>query len=182
MRTVGDEAIDVTAVRALAHPLRLRLLDLLRYDGPATATLLARRVGESTGATSYHLRQLGRHGFIEDAARGRGRERWWRYRERRLTLSGYDGPSERELLAELLAHEAHSLDRFLVQRSEESEWDGAAFFMSRALRLTPRELEELRRGIDELVAALRPPDDQGPSEAKPVRILTFGYPLPLEEK
>ena len=58
---------DVTAVRALAHPLRLELLDLLRFEGPSTATLLANRVGESSGTTSYHLRQLARYGYIEEA-------------------------------------------------------------------------------------------------------------------
>ena len=60
------EPDPVRAIRALSHPLRVRLLDLLRFDGPSTATLLARRVGESSGATSYHLRQLARHGFIEE--------------------------------------------------------------------------------------------------------------------
>lgn len=72
--TPGPEAL-----RALSHPVRLRLLGLLRMDGPATATTLAHRTGLNTGATSYHLRNLARHGFIEeDAARGTGRERWWR--------------------------------------------------------------------------------------------------------
>lgn len=66
-------------MRALAHPLRGRLLGLLRLDGPSTATLLGQRVGESSGATSYHLRQLAVHGFVEDVeGAGRGRERWWR--------------------------------------------------------------------------------------------------------
>jgi DNA-binding transcriptional ArsR family regulator len=67
------------ALRALAHPQRMRMLGLLRLDGPATATSLATRLGLNSGATSYHLRQLSRHGFIEeDTERGNGRERWWR--------------------------------------------------------------------------------------------------------
>jgi DNA-binding transcriptional ArsR family regulator len=70
---------DVEALRAFVHPLRLRLLSLLRTDGPATASELARRVGESSGSTSYHLRQLARYGFVEDDPdQPPGRQRRWR--------------------------------------------------------------------------------------------------------
>ncbi|WP_435746488.1 ArsR/SmtB family transcription factor [Nocardioides sp. SYSU DS0663] len=70
---------DVAGLRALSHPARLRMLGLLRSDGPATATTLAQRLRLNTGATSYHLRQLAQHGFVEDdPERGTGRERWWR--------------------------------------------------------------------------------------------------------
>ena len=72
--TPGPEAL-----RALSHPLRLRILGLLRMDGPSTATALATRLGLNSGATSYHLRQLAQHGFVvDDEARGNARERWWR--------------------------------------------------------------------------------------------------------
>lgn len=78
-RTISRIEPDALALRALAHPQRLRMLGILRLDGPATATGLAARLGLNTGATSYHLRQLARHGFIEeDAARGNARDRWWR--------------------------------------------------------------------------------------------------------
>jgi DNA-binding transcriptional ArsR family regulator len=70
---------DPRSLRALAHPLRLQLLGLLRSDGPATATQLAERTGQTSGATSYHLRQLAAYGFVaEDAERGNARDRWWR--------------------------------------------------------------------------------------------------------
>src|SRR3954451_23671612 len=70
---------DPEALEALAHPLRGRLLGLLRADGPATASGLAERVGESSGVTSYHLRKLAEVGFVEeDQERGTRRERWWR--------------------------------------------------------------------------------------------------------
>jgi DNA-binding transcriptional ArsR family regulator len=70
---------DLDSLKAVSHPLRLKLLGLLRSDGPATASQLARRVGESSGSTSYHLRQLERFGFVEDdAAQPSGRERRWR--------------------------------------------------------------------------------------------------------
>jgi DNA-binding transcriptional ArsR family regulator len=71
--------LDARSLRALAHPLRVRMLDLLRADGPATASGLAQRVGESSGTTSWHLRQLAEHGFVEeDTSRGTRRERWWK--------------------------------------------------------------------------------------------------------
>ncbi|MFD7863235.1 helix-turn-helix domain-containing protein [Streptomyces sp. NPDC059783] len=71
--------IDARGLRALAHPLRLNLLNSLRESGPATASGLAERLGESSGATSYHLRQLAAYGFVEDdPTLGKGRERWWR--------------------------------------------------------------------------------------------------------
>ena len=66
-------------LRALAHPTRLKMLGMLRIDGPATATSLATRLGINTGQTSYHLRQLAQHGFVvDDDERGNGRERWWK--------------------------------------------------------------------------------------------------------
>lgn len=70
--------IDATAMKAFAHPLRMAMYDYLNDHGSATATMLAKHTGESTGQTSYHLRQLERHGFVaEDPAKGSGRERWW---------------------------------------------------------------------------------------------------------
>lgn len=174
---------EVRAVRALAHPLRLELLDMLRFDGPSTATLLARRTGESSGATSYHLRQLARYGYVEEAPAAGGRERWWRYRERRLVTAGGDAGANslRTLLSELLTREAHALDRFLAERTRPSEWDDAAFFQSRALRLTAAELDELRSGIETLLARFRLADaGDAPAAAVPVRVLTFGFPLSRE--
>jgi DNA-binding MarR family transcriptional regulator len=70
--------VDPIALRALAHPLRLQLLDALAVRGRATASQLADDLGETSGATSYHLRQLARHGFIEELPGvGTTRERWW---------------------------------------------------------------------------------------------------------
>ncbi|HEY1174749.1 MAG TPA: helix-turn-helix domain-containing protein, partial [Phytomonospora sp.] len=63
----------------VAHPTRVRILALLRTEGPTTATALAARLGLNSGATSYHLRQLAEHGFVVDAPeRGNRRERWWK--------------------------------------------------------------------------------------------------------
>lgn len=74
-----DVALDAQLLRALAHPMRNRILGLLRAYGPATATTLAKRLGVNTGATSYHLRQLADAGLVlEDDSRGNARDRWWK--------------------------------------------------------------------------------------------------------
>ena len=79
-----EEITDPAVLKALAHPLRQRILGILR-QGPASATTLAKELGENTGATSYHLRELAKHGFIEEEpGLGRGKERWWRTRPRDL--------------------------------------------------------------------------------------------------
>ncbi|MEU4191221.1 helix-turn-helix domain-containing protein [Kribbella sp. NPDC026611] len=71
--------LDQHLVRALAHPMRLRIVGLLRVYGPQTATTLAERLGVNTGATSYHLRQLAESGLVqEDNTRGNARDRWWK--------------------------------------------------------------------------------------------------------
>lgn len=83
-----DVMLSPSAMRGLVNPLRLRLLELLQADGPSTATELGRRVGQSTGVTSYHLRVLAQHGFIvEDEERGDDRDRWWRAVHRSTSFS-----------------------------------------------------------------------------------------------
>lgn len=101
-RDVSRITPDPTALKALTHPLRLRLLGLLRVDGPATASGLAARLGLNSGATSYHLRQLALHGFIEeDEGRGSQRDRWWRARHETTRFAAND--SEGEVLESGLA-------------------------------------------------------------------------------
>src|SRR5437868_14876227 len=73
-------------LRALAHPLRLQLLQVLHAEGPATASQLARRLGESSGAASYHLRALHRARVVDEAELRKGRER------------GCQGPADRGLM------------------------------------------------------------------------------------
>ena len=85
------QVTDVRALRALSHPLRIRLLGQLRLNGPATASQLGRVVGESSGSTSYHLRQLAAYGFVEEVEdQGTARERWWRARHRMTSWQAAD--------------------------------------------------------------------------------------------
>ncbi|MCU1471144.1 MAG: hypothetical protein JWQ39_2293 [Glaciihabitans sp.] len=73
-----DRELDLISLKALAHPLRVKIVDTLSTYGCFTASGLAERLGESSGATSYHLRQLEKHGFVREVeGKGTGRERWW---------------------------------------------------------------------------------------------------------
>jgi len=142
-REVGDPA----SLKALGHPLRQRMLRRLHRQGPATATALAKELGENTGVTSYHLRQLADHGFIEDAPDlAKGRERWWRARPQDLRFLPRSAMTEDarlalERLTELdAADDDDALRRFQQQRDTLGEWGDAFLFSRSALRLAPDEL------------------------------------------
>ena len=152
---------DVRALRALAHPLRNRLLGLLRLHGPSTATRLAEQVGESSGSTSYHLRQLADHGFVEDAGGlGTGRERWWRARHRVTSWESEDLVDQeggREVQDEMrrlqIAASGRVLQAWLQQRDElGAEWAAAASLDDYALRLTPAQARELAQELDAVLS------------------------------
>lgn len=152
--------LDSRALHGLAHPLRVQLFDLLVSEGPATASVLARRLGESSGATSYHLRQLGRHGFVEtDPARGNRRERWWRVTPEDLQTRSADfedEPADREahrLVASEWQRTARARYESWQSRRHEwpPEWRSAAIDSTSHLRLDVGEVEELE---GELVALL----------------------------
>jgi DNA-binding transcriptional ArsR family regulator len=94
-----DHMLTPRRLKGLLHPIRVRLLNLLESDGPATASQLGRRIGESSGVTSYHLRLLAEHGFIEDdQERSNGRDRVWkpRFRGTAFTFRSPDDPVDRE--------------------------------------------------------------------------------------
>src|SRR5690242_5095730 len=108
-------------LRALSHPTRLRMLMLLRLEGPATSTSLAQRLSLNTGATSYHLRQLAEHGFIEeDAERGDARDRWWKASHESTHASIADrSPDEQEEIEAYLQTVALMYTELLMQATAE---------------------------------------------------------------
>jgi len=146
---------DPRALRAVAHPTRLKLLSELRRVGPLTATQAGERIGESPAACSFHLRLLAKYGLVEEAGGGRGRARPWR-----ATAMGHEwasrGPSgEPDEASDLLSRVV--VERWfeealgwIERRAEETEeWAEAAVFEDRLLYLTPAELEDLNRRIAE---------------------------------
>jgi DNA-binding transcriptional ArsR family regulator len=143
---------DVRALRALAHPLRNRLLGQLRMHGPATASQLGRSVGESSGATSYHLRQLEAYGFVEEVeGYGSARERWWRARHRMTSweaadIVGQEGGDEvqDEMTRLELAGHARVLQGWQNTKHElDPAWTAAASLSDYAVRLRPDEAHDL---------------------------------------
>ncbi|OUC99262.1 transcriptional regulator [Streptomyces swartbergensis] len=180
--------LDARSLRGLAHPLRMQLLDALRFGGPATASQLAAKLGESSGATSYHLRQLAEYGFVEDAPeRGKGRERWWQAVHRGLrfddALLNDSDPAVRGA-ADLYIHEVattqtQDLSTWLGNRdSWPEEWSRVWDMSSWTLLLTPELTRELVEKMHALVETYR---DRATAEDTPgaeqVRLHTHAFPI-----
>jgi DNA-binding transcriptional ArsR family regulator len=164
------QVTDVRALRALAHPLRSRLLAQLRLHGPATASQLGRTVGESSGSTSYHLRQLAAYGFVEEVeGQGTARERWWRARHRLTSWRAADieaqeggAEVEDELVRIQLDVRGRVLRAWQEQRQElGAAWTAAASLNDHVLRLRP---DQARAVADELNAVLARWMDEHPSD------------------
>lgn len=153
-----DLILDARSMRAVAHPLRIRIMGILRLDGPQTSTTLAARLGLNSGATSYHLRRLADQGLIlEDPERGTGRERWWRVptKSTYLDRSGLDEEGREASAAYLRAvalYYAEHLQRAVEETVVQPEaWRAASTFSDYAFRLTA---EEASRLLDELRAVM----------------------------
>jgi DNA-binding transcriptional ArsR family regulator len=151
---------DPTRVQmwAMAHPLRLEILGLL-VQGPATASMLARRLGESSGSTSYHLRVLARAGaVVEDPELGTRRERWWRRSDPFVLLPTDDDLEGRAITARMLGlffARDEEARRRLVTRDVGAGWRAGAFVGNWFLELTPREADALAERLVEIVQELR---------------------------
>jgi DNA-binding transcriptional ArsR family regulator len=154
---------------AMAHPLRLQLVGLLA-EGPSTASRLARRLGESSGATSYHLRVLARAGVIVEAPElGTRRERWWR-RPERFVLMPTDADVEgRAISARMVglffARDEEARRRF-VTREVDDAWHQGAFVGNWFAELTPDEADDLGKRLLELVREVRSRSEPSPGAAR----------------
>jgi DNA-binding transcriptional ArsR family regulator len=179
---------DARSLRGLAHPLRIRLMGLLRYEGPSTATRLAQRLGLASGATSYHLRQLAAHGFVvEDTERGVGRERWWKAAHQRTRLPTGGDPEIEEatdgFLRGVAAFWSEQMNRAIDERATlPAQWRDASIFVDVSLRLTPQELQQLRGELRELVARYPLNDPASthaePAGSEPVTLQLQAFPQP----
>ncbi|MFY1632558.1 helix-turn-helix domain-containing protein [Solwaraspora sp. WMMB335] len=172
-------------VRALAHPLRLRLLGALRLDGPATATALAHELGTNTGATSYHLRKLADAGLVrEEPTRGTGRERWWRsvHQVSSWHNTSFDDDPDARAAADWL--NSYFVQQF-VRNAEDwhaardgypARWRDAAEYSDYVLTLTPDQLRRLNTELHAVVERFRVDPGPGEGAAEQVMLYTYGFP------
>lgn len=173
---------DPVRIRALTHPLRLELLDVLA-DGPATATECAVATGESVASCSFHLRTLAKYGFIEPDER-RGREKPWR-----LTSPGRDVRPDDEVpesvravgeLARLFVEHSVETIRYRLDRiaEEPSEWIQASTISGASFWATAEELAEFSKIVQNLTAPyIGRSDDPGlrPEGARPIRFFAAAH-------
>ncbi|QNE47167.1 helix-turn-helix transcriptional regulator [Glaciihabitans sp. INWT7] len=180
--------IDLDSLKGLAHPLRVRIVDVLSSHGSLTASGLAERLGESSGATSYHLRQLERHGFVREVTgKGTGRERWWERMPGGITISDRtitDTPTGRAASSLVLTQWEQNRSQLVLDFAQRGwdilphEWTDPAVFSSSNLRLTAEQLAEVSGAIEQfledIVERFRGKDAPG---ARPVLIHFDAFPI-----
>ena len=180
---------DSQTLRALTHPVRIALIEALLLGGAMTATEVGERIGESATTCSFHLRQLAKYGFVEEAGGGKGRSRPWRLTATGMQFSSVHADPETEMAAVALVRMLRDRQFARYQTWLETnqnfprEWRDAAGSSESIIYLTPGELDELSEEVLALVLprfrerltdpARRPPD------AVPVEILMLTYPISL---
>jgi DNA-binding transcriptional ArsR family regulator len=177
---------DPRALRAVAHPTRLKLIALLRRVGPLTATQAGERIDESPAGCSFHLRSLAKWGLVEEAGGGRGRERPW---QATANATGWAtrGPSEEvdeagDLLTRVVVERwfEEALQWVDRRREETHEWSEAAISEDRMIAVTPAELEDINRRIGEILdpymEQVGRPESQ-PEDARTVVFIQLAFPM-----
>ncbi|MET8723718.1 ArsR/SmtB family transcription factor [Streptomyces misionensis] len=183
---------DLGTLKALAHPLRMRLYRALTLARTATASQLADQVDEAVSLVSYHLRKLAEHGLIEEAARqsGDGRERWWQPASDGVRIHDEDFRDAPEKAAAhtaasrlFFAQRTEMYQRYLDERAHwGEEWKAAAQSSEAVLRLTAAELAELTR---EMLALVQRYDELGRAaeaagrtgDRENVAVHTYAFPF-----
>lgn len=185
IRTLGPEAL-----KGLAHPLRVEIYDALSKFGPQTATSLASRLGESTGSTSYHLRQLARHNFIHQVEGiSGGRAKWWDRSPGAIDVSrnaAKEDPSASAstgfILREWTRSRTRALEDFVDALNSDDllpdAWADAAAIDTSNVHVTPAQLREINDRVHEVIDAVvtefRGRSDPG---SRPVQIQFNAFPL-----
>jgi predicted transcriptional regulator len=179
---------DPKMMRALAHPLRMALIEAIsRADNRTlTATEASELLGESPANCAFHLRTLAKYGFIEEAGGGRGRERPWRMKYRGLGIEAPWQDTETRLAVHAVASVwidrwlARARDRLLRMVGYPPAWQEATLASQTDLYLTPREAQSLGEAMEELVRpylARRDDPSLRPAGSAHYEVMLFGYPL-----
>lgn len=180
--------LNPEALRLLAQPMRLRIQAQLRH-GPANATSLARALGESTGLTSHHLRQLAKHGFVEEVPElAHGRERWWRLArvDWRVPPRGEQDAETRALMDEVVRLDlATDLQGFASAQLEQDNAEGEAWmdqlpYSRGSIYVTPDGLKEFFEEYIKLLNRYQRPAGQTRPGARSVVTSFLAYPVPRE--
>ena len=184
-----DHVLPSSSLKSLAHPLRVRIYDELSSYGPMTASGLGERLDESSGSTSYHLRQLERAGLVrEDTTRGKGRERWWERTPGSIAIpdarSLPAGSAER-LAVKLVEDEwfrsrEQNFREFVLEGDQVlgDDWLDVATSDTINLRLTPDQLGALVADIDVVLKRYIDAHKRTPSPgSRPVQIHINAFPL-----
>ncbi len=173
---------DPKAMRAMAHPVRLQVLEILRENGPLTATELGERIGESPANTSFHLRTLAKYGFVVEAERGKGRSRPWRDATGELMIpdAELEGEARRAAVAMVRGMRmmlVRQIERWVDERSGyPKKWQATGFEMEFRTRMTAEELKRVGRQIQEVLEPFKRPASEVPKGAKAVAIAAWGFP------
>lgn len=182
-RTITDPQV----MRALAHPLRVSLLEVLTVDGPMTASQAAERLGETPGNMSWHLQTLARYGFVEEAGGGKGRRRPWQAVRQRNSFDTSFDDVESAAASEVL--ESTFMERYMqrvrgwwaIRPNYPRRWRRAAFMSESLTYMTVEEMEALGETIVELMnpyrARMGQPGER-PEGSVAVQFVAFGHPLP----
>ncbi|HEY1575110.1 MAG TPA: helix-turn-helix domain-containing protein [Pseudonocardiaceae bacterium] len=148
---------DAKRLKALAHPLRWKLIKLIGSDETATATRCSEVLGESVASCSYHLNMLAKYGFVEEAEGGQGREKPWKLTSRRQSVDTDSLEGDAKLAAEA-ASEAFLETEFDEIRTqlrrgdlEPKEWQDIIGTIAATLWLTPDEAATLRQQFENMV-------------------------------
>jgi DNA-binding transcriptional ArsR family regulator len=172
---------DVASLKAIAHPLRVRLLGALRIYGPATATELAKRLGESSGSTSYHLRQLARYGYVAEAPeQPNARDRRWqavhRYTNWSPLATDPEGAETTRWLRDRQRRAAARVAEAFEAGEWSDEWRTVAGQSDLIVRLTPASLGALSERFLKLAEqyAARDADNE---DAADVALYLSGFPI-----
>jgi DNA-binding transcriptional ArsR family regulator len=187
------ELTDPRALRAVAHPVRVRLLEELAFGGAATATELSDRIGESPANCSWHLRQLAKYGFVEETGGGTGRQRPWQIviQEKHLPHGNVDEElriASTAFRRQLVSREYEALRAWLAtMHAEPARWRDSAFITQNAGWCTAEELAQVftdvATAMDRFVHRINDPASRPPG-ARAVRFLAWGVPaqpLPISE-
>lgn len=187
-RPQRDLGEDPTAIRALAHPLRLRLLEELTLRGPMTATQAAEHVGASPSSCSFHLRTLAKYGFVEEAEGGTGRNRPWRVVAlgNRWQAGPGTEPAARTageaLAAQVRRRDRELLDAYLARQDELPQaWNDAVVHSNFGGWLTPEDMAELGELLEAFwaphIERLRDPARR-PDGSRLVHMFAHAFPRP----